>query len=351
MLGRLFLANERRSAVSGVALFLFLILSPGQTAHANAVASVVVAPNGTIYFSDYIRDRIWRLDPQRRLSVFLDGKHTHHLVLDAQGNLYGEHRPKAGGRREADLWRATPGGQVTNLSVPGYEGSVFLRGDDGTIYFLQRCQLVRVAPDGKREVLAGKDCDDKAWTDATLRYGHLHGSLAWAPDGSIIFTDAWLLRKITPQGKVLSIAEGSPANLFEPLPNELQPKRGAGLAVNSQGEIFILESHFDGCIEKLPRKEDESISYLACAGHFWTRNGLSFAHDKFYVVEERGPLPKILADIIGSPRIRRISLDGKQETLAIISSPDTRVAAAAAIMALIAAITLTWKRRRRVAHP
>src|SRR5437667_12502025 len=71
---------------------------PGE-ASANSVASVVVAPDGRVYFSDYISNRIWEVSARGVLRVVIEGKHTHHLALGQDGSLYARTcRPIAGGR-------------------------------------------------------------------------------------------------------------------------------------------------------------------------------------------------------------------------------------------------------------
>ncbi len=315
-------------------------------ASANSISSVVVARDGTIYFSDYIRDRIWRVDAQGRLSFFLEGKHTHHLLLDAQGNLYGEHRPRSAPGHIASLWRATPEGHVTDLSVPGYEGEVFLRGEEGSIYFPQQCQLVRVTPEGRRVALAGTDCEGQDWHDAALRFAHLHGSLAWLPDGSILFSDAKRVRRVTLNGGVFDLS-GVPAQLFETSPGRAVPRDIGGVAVDSKGEVYVIEPHFGGCIERLTQSVDQPIAqYVSCARLFWTRDGLGFAEGAFYVVEERGPLPKILSDVVGSPRVLRVAPDGTQQVLAVVKSTPTRILTALAFLLCLVGLVLVWLHRR-----
>jgi hypothetical protein len=174
---------------------------------ANSVASIAVDRSGRVFFSDYLRNRIWTIDSEGHRTILLAEKHTHHLALDAEGNLYGEHMLAREDDHRASLWRRSPDGTLVNLIEmnpaphaqtpdPEYRATVFVVNPAGDLYFVRDCQVIRRSPSGSTSVWAGRSCAGKWLADDVLRYGPLHGSLAWGPDGSLYFSDARTVRRI-----------------------------------------------------------------------------------------------------------------------------------------------------------
>ena len=63
---------------------------------------------GVIYYTDL--QRVWRISPTGERSVAVADVHTHELMLDDRGNLYGEDLEGLGGDRwRYRVWRASPG--------------------------------------------------------------------------------------------------------------------------------------------------------------------------------------------------------------------------------------------------
>ena len=285
-------------------------------AHANSVASVAVSPRSEVYFSDYVRNRIWRLDTSGRLTVVLTGRHTHHLVLGPDSSLFGEHVPMdPADPLRASLWKLMPGGGLIEIvrnekgtkGTP-YEGTVFAIDAEGQIYFLHECQLVRLELDGSLAPLAGRSCGNAWWVDDALRYGHLHGSLAWAPDASLYFSDARTVRRIALDGSVRTV-DGAEAELFAPArPEEMVFRRVLGLAVDVRGTVYVA----DDSNRLLKLAPNGQVTLLANSSWFWKPAGLGAAGNDIYLLEERRLSPRLVADLFGSPRLRRITVDGEQ---------------------------------------
>ena len=67
-----------------------LLLALPVLAQAHPAWGIVVAPEGTVYFSDTERNRIWMLTTNGRLRTIAVKQHTHGLYFGADGYLYGE---------------------------------------------------------------------------------------------------------------------------------------------------------------------------------------------------------------------------------------------------------------------
>jgi hypothetical protein len=285
----------------------------------NSVASVVVSRDGRIFFSDYIRNRIWEFTPGDGLRLRVSGKHTHHLDLGEDGTLFGEHVPPD--RRWPSFWKMTPAGTVSDAG-PGagtgpdglYPGTVFLAGRDGGLEYLKECRLVRLSPDGRETPVAGNRCPDRAWKEDALRYGHLHGSLVRGRDGAIWFSDARTVRRVGADGSVRTLA-GKPVDLFaEPRPDERRFGRVMGLAIDFHGNLFVADRKTRRIIRIAPEGGETVVATL---GALTSPIGLGISGEDLYVVvESRLPIPPFLAGLAGNPRLIRISPAGKVKTVA-----------------------------------
>jgi hypothetical protein len=302
------------------ALFALLpvIVFPAGAA-ANSVASVVVSRDGRVFFSDYIRNRIWEFTPGGGLRLRVRGKHTHHLDLNEDGILYGEHVPPD--RRWPSLWRMTPDGIVSNAAPAAgagpdgpYPGTVFLAGRDGSFEYLKECRIVRLTPDGRETPVAGNPCPERAWKEEALRYGHLHGSLVRGRDGAVWFTDARTVRRVGADGSVRTLA-GRSVDLFaEPQSDERHFDRVMGLAIDLHGNLVVADRKTRRIIRIAPGGDETVVATL---GFLASPIGLGISGEDLYVVaESRLPVPAFLAGLAGNPRLIRISPAGRITTVA-----------------------------------
>jgi glucose/arabinose dehydrogenase len=306
-------------------LVLLAVLSAfSSSVRANGIATVVVDRSGSLYFSDYIRNRVWKVAPGGALSVWVRGKHTHHLVLDDNGVVYAEQVPPAGGA--AELWEASPDGRVSDLFRAGrrgqsatYRGTVFTIDRSGTLLYLRDCQIAKLTADGRLEAWAGRRCSGDVWKSDTLRFGHLHGSLAWGPDGTLYFSDARSVRRVAPDGTVTTLG-GKPATLFaDPQPGEARFDRAMGLAVDSRGNVFVADSR-DRAVKRV--EKDGSTTIVGRLRFLWSPIGLGLSGETLYVVANlRIPTPGFLAGVVGNPSVFSLTPAGK---LAIVASARGR---------------------------
>ncbi|MGH9317580.1 MAG: hypothetical protein ACRD1P_10785 [Thermoanaerobaculia bacterium] len=291
---------------------LGLELSPAP-ARANGMASVGVDSQGRVFFSDYLHNRVWRIGSDQELTAWVKRKHTHHLVLDENGTLYGENVPSGGGT--PSLWQMTAEGVLTEIfratrkgHAVNYQGTVFTIDRSGNLGFLRDCQLVRVSPDGRLTPWAGRRCSGDVWGSDTLRYGHLHGCLAWGPGGDLFFSDARTVRRVSPDGTVSTLA-GKTTTLFaDPQPGEERLARVVGLAVGRDGSLFVAE-HDTGQVRRIfPVADASTVGKLST---LWSPIGLGISGSDLYVVAQlRAPTPGFFSGAVDNPSVFKISPDG-----------------------------------------
>ncbi len=94
-----------------------MCVSVSAVALAHPGDGIVVAPDGTIYFTDVGRKIIWKLSPDGTLSPAARDRWTHGLLLAADGTLYYEREVQRGDAFPASFWKMTPDGEQVRLIV------------------------------------------------------------------------------------------------------------------------------------------------------------------------------------------------------------------------------------------
>lgn len=182
------------------------------------------------------------------------------LLFDAAGNLlvgcYGS------------IYKITPGGQLSlllasdmnatfaagNSTTPRFGSPQGMANDAvGNLYFSDSTlsRIFKVTPAGTASRVAGPDdpgapyaTDGNAATSGSL--GDLRGPIAVSADGSLYFTDAinHRLRKVTPQGIVLTIAGNGTAGYGGDGGNAAAAllSRPNGVALNPSGDLYVAET-------------------------------------------------------------------------------------------------------------
>lgn len=295
---------------------MVLLFACATSARANSIASVIVRPDGDVIFADWMGNRIFGFGADGKLRVAVRDKHAHHLALGADGLVFFEHVTPDGSI--ASLWTLDSRGSVREVLPPrrrphptAYEGTVFTVGPGDELVYLRDCQIVRGAIGNAPRVWAVTSCADTAWKDGKVRYGHVHGSLALGPNGTMYFSDSRTIRRVSRDGAVTT-QDGRPATLFgSALRGEPAYERIMGLAADPAGNLYVALRE-DRTIRKVST-DGRTTMFVRVRGG-WTPTGMTYGNGALYVVVE--PRMPPLRALLGSPRLIRVSGSGRIQILA-----------------------------------
>ena len=319
-----------------------LVLASSAQAHEGW--GIVVNPNGQVYFADIPANAIWRTSSDGKVERVVIGKHSHALVLDSAGNLYGTDPHLTLPIRS--MWRLTPQGRLTDVIRPtenlplGLQS--FLMDDAGSVYSVNarsartpELLLLKRSPDGRISTLAGSTVGHADGTGSRAKFQGIDG-MAWGPDGLLYLADGPYVRRVKPDGTVSTIGAG-------PITERRWDEDLLGIAVDVSGNVYSADHAGRRVLRISP---DGSVSTVVRTGSFWAPTGIAIADEELYVLEHlRMPLA-ILGDLAVGPylRVRRVSADGSATELARLWGRRT-VAAAVAAAAVVGVIV--WARRLR----
>jgi sugar lactone lactonase YvrE len=181
---------------------------------------------GRIYFTDTLHNRIWRLDPDGRLTSLAQGMHLDFLIVADDGNLY---------LIDDHAWKLTPQGQLTQIDratdIPRTIAWAFAIDDrgnvigpqvrfgkvnaatvspDGSVYALDQEQHIRkVSPDGTVSVLAGSE--EATYAEGGEEKRQRTMGLAVDDENNVYVANYWRrsVFKLSPQGKVNAVLNSS----------------------------------------------------------------------------------------------------------------------------------------------
>jgi hypothetical protein len=257
-------------------LTLALGLDTNTSVYAHPGVGIVRDSRGNIFFTDLAH--VWRLASDGTKSVAVTNVHTHELCLDSADNLYGEHLWYEGDATKKwghYVWRRSPDGRVekvipptagflTNYSfVRDVAGNMYWADRDasggsairkrsldgavttilqsallhdigfmtcspgGTIYLIDRSDLVRVEPNGRMRVLAERLSGDRLKVNQRHKVQGLCADDAgnvWAA-----VSERRVVKKVSPDGKVTVVARST------------APSRPNGVLATPDGHVWILE--------------------------------------------------------------------------------------------------------------
>ena len=303
-------------------IVLFLLLSGSALAH--PPSGIVVDRRGQVYFSDL--EQVWKIDTAGKLSMVVagvHGRHTHQLVMDDAGNLYGEditYEP-ADKRWISSIWRVTPGGAFTYILPPTSnppKGLSMFRDREGNTYAVEQNNnlkretlLLRRTPDGTVTLLAGGSYGHADGRGPEAKFKSI-GGMAWGADGALYLTDSGTLRKVTKDGAVTTVAKDLDTISHSLDSHEtILPGGLMGLAVDTQGNMYVADFKHRRLLKITP---DGKASTLLNTESPWSPTGVAVADDNLYVLEQGFTLPATYS----GPRVRKIASDGKITTLATI---------------------------------
>jgi len=287
---------------------------------------IVVDRNNQIYFSDI--ETIWKIDAQGKLSVFragVSGRHTHEIGFDENGDLYGADNSyeSATQRSIAALWKMTPSGKFSYIVAPTYDPPKALtmwKDRAGNSYYVGQSEnadhemfVLRRTSDGQVLTLAGSR---KAGADYRQVVLFSLGGMAFASDGALYFTDNSNIRKVTMDGQLTTLASNiAVEKSSESAMPENRLTRLFGIAVDAQANAFVADYGNRRVLEISPNGK---LSTVTRSEPPWSPTGVALKDGNLYILEFGFTPPSTY-----SPRVRKLSSDGKITTLASIGNSPT----------------------------
>ena len=292
---------------AGALLAGLVLLAAASAASAHPPRGIVVDAQGRVHFSALTS--VWRIDPDGRLTQArpVGERHTHELAVDAQGTVYGEdsyYEPGPGTYRAA-IWRLTSAGRFSWVlpptPAPLPAGTSLWRDRAGRTYYVSNppgsteTLLLRRERDGRATRLLGSPRAVAAYRQEMI---NIHGAGVIGPDGAFYFHHGGLLRKVAPDGRVLTLARDV-------------PERSFGLAVEPGGAVLVAD--FGG--RRVLRIASDGRRSVALASEApWAPTGVAVRGPDLYVLEGRQDARGVTTAF----RVRRAAPGGRAVTLASV---------------------------------
>jgi sugar lactone lactonase YvrE len=299
-----------------IALFLILV---GEAA-AHPPWAIVVDDKNQIYLSDL--ETIWKVDANGKASVFragVNGRHTHEIRIDADGNLLGEDLTYEPSTQKyiTSLWKITPNGNfsftLAPTAAPPKAVSIWKNRAGASYYFGQTDDekrepyLLKRSRSGTIATLIG-DAKNALRERQVLLYS-LAG-ITFAPNETLYATDRTSIWKIAPDDKVSVVVNRN--QILDKFPNA----NFLGITVDTQNNILAADLR-NRKILKIT--SGGAISVFAESETNWSPTGVFFRNGSLYVLEAKNELSG--ANIV--VRVRKIAADGKASTVVTINESQT----------------------------
>lgn len=321
-----------------------LLLASSARAHEGW--GIVVDRAGAVYFADIPANAVWKVSREGNVERVASNKHSHGLVLDSAGSLYGTNPHLTLPIRS--VWRRAPDGSLADLLPPtenlplGLQS--FLRDEAGNVYSASAWDartreviLLKRSPDGRISPVAGGTMGHADGIGPEARFLGIDG-MAWGPYGLLYLTDGPYVRRVGPDGSVTTLGGG-------PITERRWDEDLLGIAVDAGGNVYVADHAGRRIVRITPTG---TVSTPLTTGSIWTPTGIAIAADGLYVLEHlRMPLA-ILGDLQVGPylRVRRASPGGEVTVLARLWGRRT-IPVVAVVAAVVAATAVFRSRRRR----
>jgi sugar lactone lactonase YvrE len=248
-----------------------------------AGAGIVATQDGVVYFVDRARDVVWKLEDGALDSVVV-GMKTSSLQLSPSGTLMGISRS----RRGAEAWLVREDGRVQTLAR-GYGRGLAIDAE-GQLYGWSegprgdRISVWRARSDGQRFELASGLPGHRDGTGGAVRLFPI-GAMLVSGDGSVLVTSGPAVRRVTPDGRVSTVAAGS--SLLKPKQSLWRRLAGvvrghlSGIASDGNGALYVANAERE-LVARVARGKATSF-YKSPRG--WRPVGVAATRDRVYVLE------------------------------------------------------------------
>jgi sugar lactone lactonase YvrE len=317
-------------------------------ASADPSNTLVVDKQGRVYFGDVLHNTVWKI-ADGKLTPFIKDKHSHRVVLDEQGNLYGEHLEyvPSNDSWRFHMWKATPAGEVSYVVPPSPGFPLGLLTDkDGNRYEWHGnsnkkddSRIVKRQPDGTLVTIAGKGW---GWADGKgeqAQFGQI-GGMIWGQDGALYITDSDAIRKVALDGTVTTIVRGVSElqmSWTARAPSTIALGKGGGhlygLTLDDQANIYVANLGGQAVVKFAP---DGKVLNVISSESGWMPSGVAVSGSDLYVLEfsDEGATK--------GPRVRKVAADGKAVTWGTVGEMTTPTASPTEPPAANLPSTLKW---------
>lgn len=272
---------------AGLLLFAGINKAP-----AHIGSGLVVDSKKNVYFADAVANKVWKVDEQGQLSVYIEGQHTHDLAMDSHDNLIGESTAYQPGNQswQAALWRKNSEGKMVTVDGPGPEAftakySVVMDEKGRRYQWIGNADKRDLSgieiwsPDGKTKTFGGE-------------WGHADGNLSTARFGNIggmvmhkhylYLADGNCIRRVVSNVMVETVSCGG--LLDEPLLSITFGKTNhlRGIDVADDGTVYVA-NNASGDVIAITEKGEQSVAMTS--DFAWYAVGVAYAHGKLYVLE------------------------------------------------------------------
>lgn len=263
-------------------------------AQAHPGVGIVENSKGEVFYTDL--KQVWKITTTGTLVLAVPNVHTHELYIDPQDNLFGEHLWYNGEQRDTwgyYVWKLSSDGKVSKV-IPDKEGFrenySFVRDHFGRMYWADRgasCQKV-----------VRRNADN---SNTTLEAPCFHNirKLEALRDGSLVVVDFQDIRKISPQGRVSTVASRI-ANKNWATSNVGNQNSVMGIWEDSEGSLYAAVMS-----ERMVKRfrPDGAEEIVLKTSFPWTPSG--------GMVDSRGRLWVLECNIVNDVRVERREKDGK----------------------------------------
>ncbi len=301
-----------KSKIQNYTLLAVFLLTLPHLAVAHPGWGLVIDRQGSVYFTDL--ERVWKIDAEGRVSVFVEDVHTHDLYLDDAGMLYGEHEwyEQSTQTFHTRYWKATPEGRVSDISEEE-AARFFDRWDaEGNRYRLtndrEKAVVLKTTPQGETRRIAGGAFGYADGPGHAARF-RLFGTSTWGPDGRIYVTNGGLLRAVSTDGTAATLA-GPEQGFPHSVQDNGRPRYSAllGLAVAADGTVYFADIDQRKVFKITP---DGALTTVLEPDALWIPVGIALDGNDVYVLEYRRDFASPTNRIGPSgPRVRKLSPDG-----------------------------------------
>lgn len=275
------------------------LLSVPTMAHPGS--GIAVDQLGQVYFLD-TGSGLWKIDTQGKLT-HLSRTLFHWLAIDANNRFANTQLPSGA---LGEILRV--GTNPTVLISSDYPIAI---GQDGNLYYSSgsagNLRMMRTTPSGSMSVFVT--------LPATVKGEPLPhiGGITIGSDGSVYYTEDTAIKRITPQGRIGTVATVRALVNGPSIPGADQHPYLRGLAVDARGVVYVADT---GDARVLKITPDGRVSTLLQTESPWSPTAVALYGSDVYVLEFLHTAKEVRRDWL--PRVRKIASNGKARIIVTI---------------------------------